>query len=77
MAPNTDTTRRVTEVGKRILARLDQKGWNQTKLAKECGRSVQWATELVRRRYLAAPTLRILSRVLDVTVAHLMPEDDE
>lgn len=77
MTPNTRTRREVTEIGRRILSRLQQKGWNQARLAKECGRSDQWVAELIRHRYLAAPTLRLLSRVLDVTVAYLMPEDDE
>jgi transcriptional regulator with XRE-family HTH domain len=68
--------REVTEVGRRILARLEQKGWNQARLAKECGRSYQWVTELIRHRYLSGPSIRRLCRILDVTPLYLMPEDD-
>lgn len=70
-------SREVTELGRRILARLEQKGWNQTRLAKECGRSDQWVTETLRHRYITGPVIRLLSRVLDVTPMYLMPEDVE
>ncbi len=66
--------RRILEVGRRVLLRLEQKGWNQARLARECGRTPQWVAEVLRRRYLAAPAIQLLARVLDVTPGYLMPD---
>ena len=80
MNTKTNGKREITEIGRRILGRLRQmrpNAWSQADLARKCGRTDQWVTEILRRKYLAAPTIRLLVKVLDVSADYLMPEDDE
>ncbi len=73
--------RPIYEVGRRILERLRSKKWSQAQLAREVTaagypRTPQWVQEVIGRKYLSGPTVRILALVLNVESDWLTPEDD-
>lgn len=73
--------RPIYEVGRRILNRLQSLGWTQAQLSREVTaaghpRTPQWVYEVVGRKYLSAPTVRLLALVLNVERDWLTPEDD-
>lgn len=66
---------RPSELGRRILERLDQLGWNQSRLARELGVTDQAVSAMLRQGYISAPLAVKLSDILGVTVKYLAPEN--
>ncbi len=64
----------VSELGRRILERLESKGWSQSRLARELGVSAQAVSGVLRQSYISAPLALRLSDLLGVTVKYLAPD---
>lgn len=51
--------------------------WNQAVLARKLGVSPQWVSDIMRQRFISAPTAVRLAEVLEVSVKYLAPEEGD
>jgi transcriptional regulator with XRE-family HTH domain len=69
----------IAEIAERVFLLREDRGWSQTRLAKEAGISITTVSSLERgySQKITSPTMRKLARALDMTIEELVAPKDK